>query len=177
MHSRRRRLAARSLAALILLAAVAALPSSAAAARGGASEWWGDQLFHEGNGFDCTPYGGAFTEAWHVVETISGQTFVDAAGEPIRDLVHVGWIETVSREDTGASIAVRGHWTVTFDHLADTISVTGAFRVGTAPAQGVLIHDAGRFAILADGVFIAGPHDVQFDPDRTYCAALASLGG
>ena len=175
MHPRRR-IAVGSLAALTLLAGVAAVPSPIAA-NGLPSERWGDQLIHEGSGFDCTPYGGAFTEAWHGVETISGLTFVDAAGEPVRDLVHVGWIETVSREDTGASIEVRGHWTVTFDHLADTISVTGAFRVGTAPAKGILIHDAGRFAILAGGVFVAGPHDVQFDPDGTYCAALARLGG
>jgi hypothetical protein len=174
MHHRRL-LAPASLAAVSLMALLVVAPSSALA--GSVPAQWGDTLIHEGSGFDCSPYGGDFTEAWHVIETISGKTFFDAAREPVRDLVHIRWVETVSREDTGGSIDVRGDWTVSFDHVADTVSVTGAYRVGTAPAQGVLIQDAGRFAILTGGLFVAGPHDVEFDPDGTYCGALASLGG
>jgi hypothetical protein len=172
----RRRLVPRLLAAATLAALFIAAPVSALAGSAG-PERWSDSLVHQGSGFDCGPFGGAFSEAWHVVERLSGQTFVDEAGAPIRDLVHVSWTETVRREDTGAAIDVHGAWTVRFDHVADTISVSGAFRVGTAPAQGVLIHDSGRFAILPGGLFVAGPHDVQFDPDGTYCGALASLAG
>jgi hypothetical protein len=64
---------------------------------------------------------------------------------------------------------------VTFDYVADSVSISGSFRVGTAPTEGVLIQDAGRFAILPGGLIVAGPHDVEFDPDGTYCRALASL--
>ena len=176
IHMHRRRLLARgSVAAATLMALLMVAPSSALAGSI-PGERWGGTVIHEGSGFDCSGYGGDFTEAWHVVETVSGMTFFDGAGDPVRELVHVGWIETVTREDTGQSIDVRGDWTVSFDYGADTVSVTGAFRVGTAPAEGVLIHDAGRFAILPGGLFLAGPHDVQFDPDGTYCGALAGLG-
>jgi hypothetical protein len=172
-----RRLPAPGLVAAATLLALLAVAPSSALAGSLPMERWGGTLIHDGSGFDCSPYGGDFTEAWHVVETVSGRTFFDETGEPVRDLIQVGWIETVSREDTGGSIDVRGDWTVSFDYRADTVTVTGAFRVGTAPSEGVLIHDAGRFAILPGGLFLAGPHDVQFDPDGTYCGALASLGG
>ena len=175
MHHRRL-LARGSVAAATLMTLLILAPSSVLAGAIPAARW-GGTVIHEGSGFDCGPYGADFTEAWHVVETVSGMTFLDEAGEPVRELVHIGWIETVSREDTGRSIDVRGAWTVSFDYAANTVTVTGAFRVGTAPSEGVVIHDAGRFAILPGGLFLAGPHDVQFDPDGTYCGALASLGG
>jgi hypothetical protein len=175
MHHRRL-FGSATVAAATLAALLAVAPASALAGTIPGAEW-GGTVVHDGSGFDCSPYGGDFTQAWHVVETVSGRTFFDQAGEPIRDLVHVTWSETVSREDNGRSIDVRGDWTVRFDYAADTVSVTGAFRVGTAPSQGVLIQDAGRFAVLPGGLFVAGPHDVQFDPDGTYCGALASLGG
>jgi hypothetical protein len=172
MH--RRPTATRSIAvAATLLITLAVAPAAAAGTEPG--ERWTDTVTHDGTGFDCGPFGGDFTEAWHVVETIAGRTFVDGAGDPVRDVVHVGWVETVSREDTGGSIDVRGHWTVTFDYVADSVSISGSFRVGTAPTEGVLIQDAGRFAILPGGLIVAGPHDVEFDPDGTYCRALASL--
>lgn len=66
-----------------------------------------------------------------MIETISGKTFFDEAGEPVRDLVHVGWVETVSREDTGGSIDVRGDWTVSFDRQLP--SRTGAAPRTTTP--------------------------------------------
>lgn len=175
MHHRR--LLGRGFVALAAITAALAMAPSAALAASLPGDRWGFTVIHDGRGFDCSPYGGDFTEAWHVVETVSGTTFFDASGVAVRDLVHVGWVEKATREDTGAAIDVRGDWTVDFDHAADTVSVTGAFRVGTAPAQGVLIHDAGRFAILPGGLFVAGPHDVQFDPDGTYCGALTRLGG
>ena len=154
-----------------------AAPATSLAAQGGITpEHWSGTAVHDGSGFDCTPYGGAFTQAYHVDETVSGMTTFDASGNPLRDMVHVGWRETDTREDTGASIDVRGDWTVTFDYAADTLAVTGAFRVGTAPSQGILIHDTGRLAFLPGGVFIAGPHDVFEDPDGSYCRALAALG-
>lgn len=163
------------LVAAAALVALSALAPTAVLAGSGAPERWADTLVHEGSGFDCAPFGGDFSEAWHVVETISGQSVLDEAGARVRDVVHVGWTETVRREDTGGSIDVHGAWTVRFDYVADSVSVSGAFRVGTAPAQGVVIHDSGRFAILPGGLFVAGPHDVQFDPDGTYCGALALL--
>jgi len=175
MHHRRSLVPA-SVAAAALVAALAVAPSSALAGSL-PPDHWGDTLVHDGGGFDCSPYGGNFTQAWHVVETISGTTFIDAAGNPVRDLVHIGWTETTSREDTGASIDVHGAWTVSFEYATESVSVTGAFRVGTAPAQGVVLHDAGRLAILPGGLFLAGPHDVQFDPDGSYCRALAGLAG
>lgn len=175
MHHRR--LFARASVAVATLAGVLAIAPTSALAGSLPGATWGGTVVHEGSGFDCGPYGGNFTQAWHVVETVAGRTFFDQSGEPVRDLVHVAWIETVSREDDGGSIDVRGDWTVRFDYPADTVTVTGSFRVGTAPAEGILIHDAGRFAILPGGLFVAGPHDVQFDPDGTYCGALASLGG
>ena len=171
-----RRLFSRGSVALTTIVAVLAIAPSAALATSLPSERWGFTVVHDGSGFDCSPYGGQFTEAWHVIETVSGTTFFDATGVAARDLVHVGWVETATREDTGAGLDVRGSWTVDLDHAADTVSVTGAFRVGTAPAEGVLIHDSGRFAILPGGLFVAGPHDVQFNPDGTYCGALARLG-
>jgi hypothetical protein len=171
-----RRLPAPRLVAAGTLLALLAAPSSALAGAH-AVERWGGTVIHDGSGFDCSPYGGNLSEAWHVVETISGKTFFDETGEPVRDLIQIGWLETVSRDDTGGSIDVRGDWTVSFDYRTDTVSVTGAFRVGTAPSEGVLIRDAGRFAILPGGLFVGGAHDVQFDPDGTYCGALASLGG
>jgi hypothetical protein len=171
----RRLLTVRLAAAAATVVAILAIAPASALAGSPIHERWAETLVHDGSGFDCGPSGGDFTEAWHVVETVSGQTFFDATGNPLRDLVHVGWTETVRREDTGGSIEIHGAWTVQFDDVAETVSVTGAFRIGTAPAQGAVIHDPGRFAILPGGLFLAGPHDVQFDPDGTYCGALAAL--
>jgi hypothetical protein len=159
------------------IAVLTAAAPSAALAGSQPPERWGGTLIHDGSGFDCSPYGGDFTQAWHVVETVSGTTFLDEAGDPVRDLIHVRWDETTSREDTGASLDVRGAWTVTYDYASDALSVTGAFRVGTAPETGVVMLDTGRFALLPGELFLAGPHDVQFDPDGAYCGALAALGG
>jgi hypothetical protein len=173
----RPRQSVRAVVAGSLLAGYLALaPASALAATNGiAPERWGGTNVDQGSGFDCTPYGGNFLQSWDMVETLAGTTFFSASGDPVRDIVQVQLRETDTRSDTGASLVVKGSWTVTWDHVADTVTVTGAFRVGTGPSVGIVMHDTGRLAVLADGLFLAGPKDAQFDRDGAYCRALAAL--
>jgi len=150
--------------------------SGLAAGGGIPPQHFSDTIVTDGGGFDCSPYGGNFDQSWHIVEQLSRVTTFDASGNPIGAVTHVGWSETDTRSDTGATLDVHGDWTVKIDYIAGTKSVSGAYRIGTSRSLGLLIQDAGGLVFMPDGVSISGPHEVFKDPDGSFCRALAALG-
>ena len=103
-------------------------------------------------------------------------TFYDAAGAPIRIVLHVTGTGTLSNPLTGKSLPDEGHFTRTIDLVTGTTTFSGALRVDTAPGVGVLFRAVGRITIGSDGSiqFEAGPHD---DLDGNLGPLCASLAG
>jgi hypothetical protein len=102
-------------------------------------------------------------------------TFHDAAGAPIRIVLHVTGSGTLSNPLTGKSLPDEGHFTRTVDLVAGTTTFTGNLRVDTAPGAGVVYQVVGRITFGPDGSlqFEAGPHD---DLDGNLGGICAYLG-
>jgi hypothetical protein len=102
-------------------------------------------------------------------------TFYDAAGAPIRIVLHVTATGTLSNPLTGKSLPDVGHFTRTVDLVAGTTTFSGSLRVDTAPGVGVVYQVVGRVTFGPDGSIQleAGPHD---DLDVNLGAICAYLG-
>ena len=125
---------------------------------------------------DCGPFGFPF------MNEVSGQeirrtiTFVDADGNPVRQVVHDAFKETDTNSLTGKAVRASGRLTETIDFLTGTRTVVGKPVLMTEPGSGAVIHDAGRVVFDAPFhiSFEAGRHDVlNDDVDQLACSALA----
>jgi hypothetical protein len=106
-------------------------------------------------------------------------TFVDANGTPIRQVIHVHFTGRLTDTASGKSIPDEGNQIVTTDLLTGVTAVTGRLRVDTEPGVGVVLAQTGRIVTDASGtlLFAAGQHDLQNGlPDADgFCAYMASL--
>jgi hypothetical protein len=106
-------------------------------------------------------------------------TFTDESGTPTRVVTHVHFSGTLTNPQTGRSVADSGSFKRIVDVSDGSITVTGRFRVITAPDEGVLLHQTGRGTLLNGQVlFAAGPNEFN-DQGSTNCAPtwLPDVGG
>jgi hypothetical protein len=104
--------------------------------------------------------------------------FFDGDGVPYRQVGHIHAIETDYNLETGKSVVVRTNLTVrgvlSPDGELTSFSISGEFSIGNAPAEGIVIHDAGLAVIDADGMAEAlrGIHDTFTKGEDAFCDAL-----
>jgi hypothetical protein len=103
-------------------------------------------------------------------------TFHDSDGNPIRQVIHVHFVGTLTNTTSGKSIPDEGNQIVTNDLLTGSSTTDGRVRVTTVPGEGAILFQVGRVVRDAAGnvVFFAGQNDFltrDFDDFCTYMAA------
>src|SRR6266567_1174012 len=101
-------------------------------------------------------------------------TFTDNAGTPIRQVIHVHFVGTLTNTSTGKSIPDEGNQIVTTDLTTGTTIVDGRIRVDTAPGEGVILAQVGRIVRDAQGnvLFLAGENDLVSGNVADFCAYM-----
>ena len=136
------------------------------------------ETFHFADPFDGSAQCDGFTNSWegHDRGTVTN-FFRD--GVPYRQVGHIHAIETDTNLSTGKSVVVRTNVTVVGELTPDgelaSHSISGQFNIGTAPRQGIVVHDAGLARIDEDGLVsvLNGIHDVFSEGEAAFCDALA----
>ena len=107
--------------------------------------------------------------------TRTDTTFTDQSGTPTRTAIHIRFTGTLTNPQTGKSVLDNGSFQRTIDPSDRSVTVTGGFRVITAPGAGVLLHQTGR-GILLNGevVFGAGQNEFNDEEFDELCAYLAT---
>jgi hypothetical protein len=126
---------------------------------------------------DCNLYGFAFSNEVKGEESLWVETFYDADGNPVKVVVHDGFIETDTNSVTGKTLAFSQTWVNTFDLVAGTRTVVGKAFLMTDPGEGAVIQDTGRvvFDTPDHVLFEAGQHaPLHGDLDQLACTALAA---
>jgi hypothetical protein len=126
---------------------------------------------------DCSPYGFNFSNIVQGEESLWIETFYDAAGNPIKVVVHDGFTETDTNSVTGKTLPFSQTWINTYDLVTGTRTVVGKEFVMTDPGEGIVIQDTGRnvFDYPHHVTFDAGIHEVLYgDIDQLACSALAN---
>jgi hypothetical protein len=126
---------------------------------------------------DCSPYGFDFSNIVQGVETLFVETFYDRAGNPVKVVIHDGFIETDTNSVTGKTLPFSQTWVNTYDLVTGTRTVVGKEFVMTDPGKGIVIQDTGRSVFDAPEhvSFDAGIHQVLYgDIDNLACSALAA---
>jgi hypothetical protein len=100
--------------------------------------------------------------------------FYDNSGQPIREVLHVEFVGTLTNPLNGKFLLDAGQRVSTFDLLSGTGSSTGS-RVDTVPGLGVVFQESGRLVFDPNGdvIFEAGPHDGLSGDLAPLCAYLA----
>ena len=107
--------------------------------------------------------------------TRTDTTFTDESGTPTRTAIHIRFTGTLTNPLTGKAVLDNGSFQRTIDASDGSITVTGGFRVVTAPGEGVLLHQTGRGILLdGEGVFGAGPNEFNDQEFDELCAYLAT---
>ena len=102
-------------------------------------------------------------------------TFVDDTGTPTRIVLHIRFDGTLTNPQNGRSVLDNGSFERATDLSEGSITVTGGFRVITAPGEGVLLHQTGRGELLnGEGIFQAGPNQWN---DQDFAALCDHLAG
>jgi hypothetical protein len=103
-------------------------------------------------------------------------TFVDQNGAPIRRVIHVHFVGTLTNTSTGKWIPDEGNQIVTIDVVTGTTTVDGQVRVDTIPGEGVILAQVGRVVTDAAGnfLFIAGQQDFATGNLSDFCAYMAA---
>jgi len=104
-------------------------------------------------------------------------TFVDQNGTPIRQVIHVHFVGTLTNTSTGKSIPDEGNQIVTTDLVTGTSTVDGRVRVTTVPGEGAILFQVGRVVRDAAGnvIFFAGQNDFLTRDFEDFCAYMATL--
>lgn len=126
---------------------------------------------------DCNPYGFDFSNIVQGVETLFVETFYGADGNPVKVVLHDGFVETDTNSVTGKTLPFSQTWINTFDLVAGTRTVVGKALLMTAPGKGVVVQDTGRVVFDAPEhtSFEAGQHaPLHADLDQLICSALAA---
>jgi hypothetical protein len=100
--------------------------------------------------------------------------FYDNSGQPIREVLHIAFVGTLTNALNGKSVHDAGRRVSTFDLVTGTGSSTGG-RVDTVPGLGVIYQDTGRLVFDPNGdvIFAAGQHDELVGNLAPLCAYLA----
>ena len=103
-------------------------------------------------------------------------TFVDQNGTPIRRVIHVHFVGTLTNTSSGKSIPDEGNQVITIDLLTGTTTVDGRVRVDTVPGEGVILAQVGRVVTDAQGnvLFVAGQQDFVTRDFADFCAFMAA---
>jgi hypothetical protein len=103
-------------------------------------------------------------------------TFVDQDGTPIRQVIHVHFVGTLTNTSTGKSIPDEGNQITTTDLITGTSTVNGRVRVDTVPGEGVILAQVGRVVRDAAGnvIFFAGQNDFLSHDFDEFCAYMAA---
>ena len=129
--------------------------------------------FHGTGTVDC----GTFQDNY--VDDFSGQgsVFSNAAGEPIRIVIHWTHTSTDTNSVTGLALHEHGHFTETIDLASGTDTYTGSQEVMNRRGYGLIIQDTWRQVYDADGklLFFAGgrKHSEVLVGDQLFCDGLA----
>jgi hypothetical protein len=122
---------------------------------------------------DCGSFQDNFVDFFSGVQTTS----YDGNGDPVRIVQHIEHHSNDVNSETGLTIHEHGHFTVTADLIAETVTITGNQEVANRPAMGVVVQDVGRVVFDFDDnlLFFAGgrKHSGLFAGDQLYCDALA----
>ena len=114
--------------------------------------------FEEGDVFltDC----GDFDLRDHFTFEFHGKVFLDAAGDPVRIVEHVGGSDTFYNSVTNESVTGTINAGEIVDLVDGTVTESGTIGRITVPGLGVVFFDVGKFIIdFEDGlVFLAGHH-------------------
>lgn len=101
-------------------------------------------------------------------------TFTDQSGTATRIVIHIRFKGTLTNPETGRSVRDNGSFQRTIDRSDGSSTVTGGFRVISAPREGVLLHQTGRGVLLnGQGIFQAGPNEFNEQEFDRLCAYLA----
>ena len=111
-------------------------------------------------------------------ETIDGTVFFDRDGDVVRIVEHISYRGTATRSDTGHTLTDRADYTLVFDPVEGTATLTGKNYNITYPATGPVFQDVGRRIFNLepfDVLFVAGPADFGegLQPVPEVCGALA----
>jgi hypothetical protein len=100
--------------------------------------------------------------------------FYDSSGQPIREVLHVEFVGTLTNPLNGKFLLDSGRRVSTFDLVSGTGSSSGS-RVDTVPGLGVVFQDTGRLVFDPNGdvIFAAGRHDELDGNLAPLCAYLA----
>jgi hypothetical protein len=162
----KRRLA--GLAVTILALGVAAAPAGAAPVR------YTDN-FEISDTIDCSAFNPAWTFNDDFVDffDIRGQVWLDAAGQPVRELQHVVHRSNDVNSATGFTIHEHNHFTAKIDYVRGTLTLNGAINIAQRPGAGSVILNAGHKVFdLETGtpLLLAGPDRAD---DEDFCRAVA----
>jgi hypothetical protein len=105
------------------------------------------------------------------------ETFYGTDGNPVKVVVHGGFIETDTNSVTGKTLPFSQTWVNTYDLVAGTRTVVGKAFAMTDPGKGIVIQDTGRVVFDAPEhtSFEAGQHEpLHGDLDEFACSALAA---
>jgi hypothetical protein len=104
-------------------------------------------------------------------------TFVDQNGTPIRQVIHVHFVGTLTNTLTGKSIPDAGNQIATIDLVTGTNTVDGRVRVDTVPGEGAILFQVGRVVRDAAGnvIFFAGQNDFLTRDFENFCTYMATL--
>ncbi len=128
--------------------------------------------FHNEGSFtiDC----GSFTINEDYFQDGRVTDFFDKAGNPINELVKVDENRILTNLATGFTVKAPGHFSFTIDLQAGVIQQVGLVDRITIPGRGVVVLDAGKLIVDADGnVTFVGPHQGFTGGDDVFCAALS----
>jgi hypothetical protein len=110
-----------------------------------------------------------FVDFYH----IRYQLWVDANGEPLREIDHVEHHSNDVNSVTGFTLHEHNHYTVVVDYVAGTFTLSGAINIAQRKGVGEVIQNAGHKVIdLATGepLILRGPNKFG---DADFCAAIA----
>ena len=142
---------------LLLLPLVAATALLAPAGPAGATPPT-TETFHEASAFDIDC--GTFVLHEEFVQDVRETTFYDAEGNPVRLLIHVHFVGTITAPD-GQVIRDPGYWSADVDLTDETFRQRGLIFNIAVPGHGSVAQDVGVIIFEPDGdVVIKGPHEV-----------------
>jgi hypothetical protein len=128
--------------------------------------------FSEGGVIDC----GTFVDPYTDFLTGTRTLFFDSEGNLVRVVFQVEHHSNDSNSVTGLVLHEHGHYTLTVDLLAGTVTQAGNDAIITRPGTGVVVQNVGRLVFDFDNnlLFFAGArqHNEFLEGEQLLCEAL-----
>lgn len=106
----------------------------------------------------------------------SATVFFTPSGDDWKFVIDVQyWATFTNAADPELTLRSPGHRHIVFDFIADTYTDTGVYRNVTAPGQGTVLQQTGRWLASGDETIvyaIAGPHEDWLGQVEGFCEAL-----